>query len=180
VSATPHFGQAFKWCWSQVESDLVFNLEEDWELLRPLDLSDLLNVFNQNPQIGVARLSAFPVGETVTKNWNVFIPRVGDFFEVPEELRIAIGFCGHPSLIRGEFVKKTVPYLDATRNPEKQFHRGGSSFIKDEILKWRYIVYSQPQQPPAIRDIGRRWMINNGWAKKGSKAFFTEWTKCQE
>jgi hypothetical protein len=44
-----------------------------------------------------------------------------------------------------------------------------------EIDKWRYGVFAEQNQPPVIRDIGRKWMIENGYRKAGNKAFFTQW-----
>ena len=108
------------------------------------------------------------------KNWKYFYPFNGEFFECPKHLRREVGFCGHPSLIRGEFVQNIAPYLDQEKNPEKQFHHGRPELMQ-EIDCWRYGVFAEPNQPPAIRDIGRKWMIQNKFKKAGSKAFFTQW-----
>ncbi|MBW2598555.1 MAG: glycosyltransferase [Deltaproteobacteria bacterium] len=170
----PAFSRAFKWVWSQVTADFVFHLEDDWELMRPVDLTKMIKIMENNPDLAILRLPWKPTGIDSAKNWRYFFPWNGEFFECPRELRRTVGFCGHPSLIRGEFVRNTVKYIDETRNPEKQFHRGPSE-IMAEIDKWRYGVFAEHDQPPAIRDIGRAWMVENGYRKVGNKALFTQW-----
>lgn len=172
----PSFSKAFKWVWSRVDADFVFHLEDDWELLRPVDLVKMLDIMADNPDLALLRLPWKPTDTESAKNWKYFFPWNGEFFECPEEHKREVGFCGHPSLIRGEFVRNTVKYIDENRNPEKQFHHGTVEIMK-EIDKWRYGVFAEQNQPPAIRDIGRRWMIKNDHRKAGSKAFFTQWEK---
>ena len=170
----PSFSKAFKWVWSQATADFVFHLEDDWELLRPVSLVKMIEIMRNNPDLAILRLAWKPTDTGSAKNWKYFFPWNGEFFECPQELRRTVGFCGHPSLIRGEFIRNTVSYIDETRNPEKQFHHGPRE-IMEEVDKWRYGVFAGRNQPPAIRDIGRQWMIKNNYRKAGSKAFFTQW-----
>lgn len=173
VPSTASFPAAFHWAWFQAKNDFVFNLEDDWELLRPVDLDDMIKVMERNHDLAVLRLPWKPLGETASKNWKYFFPWNGNFFECPARLKRSIGFCGHPSLIRGDFVRATVRHLNTEKNPEKQFHY--NSKVVAEVDKWRFGVYGFPGQPAAIRDIGRRWMVGAGLQKAGSKAFFTTW-----
>jgi hypothetical protein len=168
------FGAAFKWCWTQTTAPWVFNLEEDWEALVPVDLSKMLEILQKEPKLALLRLPAFRANESDMKNWSHFYPWNGRYFECPHEKRIELGFCGHPSLIKGEFVRRCAPWLDPEKNPEKQFHRG-HVLLTNEVSNWRYGVYGFPQSLPIIRDIGREWMVQNKFCKKGSKAYFTQW-----
>jgi len=178
ISPKPHFGRAFKWCWSEVEADLVFHLEEDWELLQEVDLQAMINLLNLEPDLAILRLPAFKANENNMKNWNLFFKWNGRYFECPHDHRTAAGFSGHPSLIRSEFVKSTRELLIEELNPEKQFHY--KRIVKREVLKWRYGVFSQPNHPAYIRDMGREWMIKNRFAKQGVKGFFTQWVEIDE
>jgi hypothetical protein len=45
----------------------------------------------------------------------------------------------------------------------------------EEVARWRYGVYAKPNDPPAILDIGRKWMVENKLRKRGNKAWFTQW-----
>jgi len=172
--AIPDFAKAFKWCWMQSSADWVFHLEDDWELLRPVDMGKLISILEKNKDLALLRLPFFYSGEDRMKNWNKFFPWNGEFYECPKEMRQGVGFCGHPSLIKGEFVHSIAPHLSEESNPEKQFHHINTKVI-NEVLKWRYGVYGVPISPPFLKDLGRKWMVQNNLKKKGSKAFFTTW-----
>jgi len=174
---TPNFSDAFKWAWqSRGGSEFVLHLEDDWELLKDVDVMHMAYILRNNPKLALLRLPQFKADGDKMKNWNKFFPWNGEYFECPEELKMSVGFCGHPSLIKKEFVDNTVNFIDTTRNPEKQFHRGPIE-IMEEVAKWDYGVYGTPEESAYIRDIGRKWMIENKWKKKGSKAHFMEWEK---
>lgn len=173
---SPSFSKAFKWVWSMANADFVFNLEEDWALLRPICLSRMIEIMHDAPDLAVLRLPWKRTDIDSAKNWKYFFPWNGDFFECPEEHKREVGFCGHPSLVSGEFVRECVRHLDENKNPEKQFHHGSHEMMR-EIDLWRYGVFSAQNSAPAILDTGRKWMIENNYRKSGSKAFFTAWEK---
>ncbi|MBW1998579.1 MAG: glycosyltransferase family 2 protein [Deltaproteobacteria bacterium] len=156
----PHFGKAFKWVWSQAEADLCFWLEDDWELIRPLSLLDMMEVMFETPDLASLRLNWKPTKQWAMKNWKFYFLWVqvnkSGFFECPRNVR------------------KCAQWVDANLNPEKQFHNGNEKLIR-EVLKWRYGVYGGQNQPPSVRDIGREWMISHGYRKKANKAWFTQW-----
>lgn len=173
----PNFSDAFKWVWkSRMGADYVLHLEDDWELLREVDVGHMVSILERYPNLALLRLPQFKADGDKMKNWNKFFPWNGTYFECPEELKMSVGFCGHPSLIKREFIDNTVDYIDTTTNPEKQFHRGPKE-IMEEVAKWSYGVYGTPKSSNMIRDIGRKWMVENKWKKKGSKAFFMEWER---
>lgn len=173
------FPKAFKWCWSQATGDFVFNLEDDWELKRPFPVDYIVILFKKYQDLVSVRLPAFPAGKESMKCWNRFFPWNGEFYEVPRDHVIGLGFCGHPSFLRGEFVKKVAPMLEEHINPEKQFHHHNQGIV-DEVSKWRFGIFGEPNDPPTpplVEDIGRRWMVENGWRKEGNKAYFTTWRR---
>lgn len=173
---TSSFPKALKRVWSEAGAAFIFHLEDDWEMLSPVDLNDMLDIMNNFSKLAVLRLPFKPQDVGYMKNWKYLFPWNGRFFNCPAVHKREVGFCGHPSLIRREFVQAVTPYLDDTKNPEKQFHHGPPE-IMAEIDKWSFGVYGKPNGPALIRDIGREWMIKNGYQKSGSKAFFTQWEK---
>lgn len=175
-SPVPSFPRAFKYVWSKITSDYVLHLEDDWKLLRKVSIQGLIDILKDEEDLALLRLPLFPSGVDNMKNWNIFFPYNGRYYECPKELRGAVGFCGHPSVIKGDFIRSITPLLSDTTNPEKQFHVQ-NSVIMSEVLKWRYGVYGVPGSTPLIQDIGRKWMVENNYAKEGNKAFFTNWTK---
>jgi len=171
----PSFPVAFASLWQAASGhNPVFYLEDDWELLRPVDLAHMLAILEMNPDLAGLRLPWKPTEAARMKNWRYFFPWNGEFFACPADLRRAVGFCGHPGLFRGEFVARCAPHLDTTRNPEKQFHHGSPALMA-EVDRWQFGVFARPNELPAIRDIGRAWMVEHGFRKAGSKAHFTHW-----
>jgi hypothetical protein len=176
------FPNAFKWCWEraiELEPDYVFNLEDDWILNTKIQIRDLISILEDNPSLVSLRLPAFHSGQQSMKNWNRFFPYNGRYYDCPKDMIGGIGFAGHPSLLKTSFVRNVTLHLDTNRNPEKQFHQRGNSKIMVEVLKSKFGVYGIPGSPPMIRDIGRRWAVQNGWAKEGCKAHFQKWRKVE-
>ena len=102
------------------------------------------------------------------------------FFEIPKEERGLLGFTGHPSLIRQSFINEVAPKLNPESNPEKQIKGKNKKFKHLFQDPYRYGVWGVRGKGPIVRDIGRKWMIKNGYRKKGSKAYFTEYIKVKE
>jgi len=173
----PHFGHAFVWCWQNVETPIVFHLEEDWELMQKVDVNHMLQMFTKYPTLASLRLNMFKSVDGVTKNWSHFHKHNGDFFPIPPEEKGLLGWCGHPGFTTLHFIKTVIPHINPERNPEKQI-KGHNSNFGHLFRDHEFGVYSPPNSPPVVRDIGRRWMVENGYAKKGkNKAIFTVWRK---
>lgn len=170
------FPRAFIWCWRQASAPWVFHLEEDWELLQSVDIMDMIRVMEAKPNLAVLRLPYRKSNENNQKNWTTFYPWNGTYFECPAGREKELGFCGHPSLIRGDFVRRTTPFMNPELNPEKQFH-GNHPIIMDIVKSYKYGTWGKPNDGAYIKDIGRDWMMLNGWVKKGAKAFFTNWER---
>lgn len=177
VSETPHFGKAFLRCMRQVRSELFFHLEEDWEMKFDIDFEKMISLFNKDPSLAHLRLSMFRSEEKTCKNWNKFLDWNGEYFEVKPEERGVIGWAGHPSMNRTSFMKAILPAIDAENNPEKQIKHKIHPLITKTIDKFKFGSFHPQNSLPAIEDIGRRWMVENGWVKAGNKAWFTQWEK---
>jgi hypothetical protein len=88
----PDFPKAFKWVWEQATSNYIFHLEDDWELLRDVDLNEIIAMLEKYPDLALIRFPRFPaVGDTM-KNWNRFFPWNGEFYECPQEMRHRVVF----------------------------------------------------------------------------------------
>lgn len=178
IGHKPHFPTAFIWCMEQLENKLVFHLEEDWQLVQHINFNNMLEMFDKYKSLVHLRLSAFNSGGYQCKNWNRFLNWNGDFFEVKQEEKGTIGWCGHPSLNRVSFIKDCLEFIDISKNPEKQIKgRKYSHPINSIINMSRFGCYHKPNTLKAEIDIGRKWMVENNWAKSGNKAWFTNWEK---
>lgn len=180
-SFKPHFPTAFLWCMSNVEAPLLFHLEEDWELTMPIDFCKMFHLFAEYKDLVHLRLSSFRSTKYTCKNWNKMLYWNGKFFEVKQNEKCVVGWAGHPGFTRASFMKNCIEFMDPNVNPEKQVKgRRGSHPINTIINMSRFGCFHPQESNPAIKDIGRQWMIENGFKKKGNKAFFVEWERSDD
>jgi hypothetical protein len=172
---TPNFPKAFKWVWSQVKSEYSFHLEDDWLLLNPIDINEMLKVFPLFPTLAQLR---FMVGKIKSRvvyeacKWN------GNFYHILPGHERAHGFGGQPGLLRGSYVRQMAKYLNETEDPEKQlknvdFTPHVTDYIyglfssKVEIDKTGPIERAVPTAD--IKDIGRQWNKDMNFEKHSLK-----------
>jgi hypothetical protein len=183
VANEPHFPTAFRYVMTeacQLNTPLIFHLEEDWKLLMPINFLDMIGWFYTKRRLAHLRLSQFKGEVNTMKCWNKFIEWNGDWYGIDGTLRREIGWAGHPSLNRKRWMQKVLDYIDWDHNPEKQIKGRKFGHPMNELLdEWEFGVYHPRSAPPAVEDIGRAWMTKNGYIKKGNKAWFTNWEAAQ-
>jgi len=159
--------RSFHWLWAiayESQAKYVFYLEDDWELLQSVSLLKMIRIMEDNPNLATLRLNFKPSQLGTTKQWAHFFPWNGQYFECPESLRPAIGWCGHPSLVNTKFIGQTYPFLNAGICPEHQMKGNGLAHdkrMREIIRKWDYGVFGQPDQSPYVKDLGRVWRTKN-------------------
>ena len=176
----PHFPSAWFWCVNHTTSKLVFHLEEDWELNYKLDFEKMYKAFDKHPDLKHLRLSLFRSDDKAIKMWQKhFALWNGDFFRIEEKSVIPVGWCGHPSLNDGEWLRAVSAKMNPARNPEKQFHYGPSPFLSYFVVGNDYGLFQPQNAKPALREIGRAWMKDHGYKKAGGMncEWFTHWIK---
>lgn len=138
--------------------DYVFYLEDDWLLLEEVDMSVLIKIMSNNPNLATLRLNRFKSDVAFAKQWRHKFNWTGEYFKCPCNDKDHIGWCGHPGLVRMGFIRDTFPLLLPYLCPERQM-KGlyGDTPMRKIIRKWDYGVYSVPGGPPLIQDIGRSW-----------------------
>ena len=179
---TAHFGVAFHRVWFLADyrqgfdwrPEFIFHLEDDWECTRTVDLYAMIDSMRSGYKIGMLRLSTVGTEGNCLRQWGHTFNWNGEFYEIPDEDQAKLRVSGHPSLINPEFIHQVLPYMNPDKNPEKQLCEG-SPFIGLIIKQYRFGVFNTPGLPANIRDIGREWMIKNGFNKQGNKAYFTQW-----
>ena len=171
-----NFPQAFIWTWTHATSDFVFHLEDDWELLVPIDLDAMLAKMKEIPDLMGLRLH-WRRTEEECKPFARTIPYNAEdgFFEPVEAMRNPEGICGHPTLFRHKFISTVLPYMTLDKNPEKQLRY--NKHTAQVIREHRWGIWGKQFEPPQIRDLGRAWIADSGWRKAGSRAFFKKWEK---
>lgn len=137
---TPCFADAVIWCWKQTTSDLVFHLEDDWVLSKPIDLDTLLKTISEFPQYDSFRLSKKRV-------------RVSSKTRVVPYVHLSL----NPVFIRQTFIQEAVKYMLPTKNPEKQLRIVDPECGKF-IQKTKHGIYVEQGVNAIVKDIGRKWM----------------------
>lgn len=177
IGTDPNFAQAWQWCMSQTRAKYIFNLEEDWELLISLDFERMVDLMENTPYLAHLRLSQFKSTAESIKAWQNHAHWNGQFFEYDDRIKQIDGWAGHPSINCRAFMDCVQLYMDPSANPEKQIKGSWGPQIEGLISQHRFGIYHPQNQGPAIRDLGREWMAENGYRKAGSKAWFTKWEK---
>lgn len=179
----PGFGKAFKHVWMKsatIPAHYTFHLEDDWELQKPYPITNLVKMFNKyHPHLTILRLSSFKGTHYHSKQWNHFIPWNGVFYQVASFQNGSLGFAGHPSLIRQDFINMVAPLLDPKKNPEKQIKGNNKDMKEIGVFDHTriYGVVGLPNEGPLVKDIGGSWREKSVWKKAGSKSYFTEYEK---
>ncbi len=150
-----NFTAAYNWIWSNAETKYIFNIEDDWQLIREVNVRQLLSFFEKAPKLMQVALRAYRY----------------------RYLSVALS----PSILHERFYKAVAGNLNPKRNPEAQI-RGKNFGLKMPARslkishKGKVIGYPGNIKQIAVRDIGRGWMKRSKYRKpRSSKTRFVTW-----
>lgn len=175
----PHFPTAWLWGIQRTTQRLVFHLEEDWIVNYKHDFGKMFAMFKKYPKLRHLRLNQFVSTIEHTKLWGKYFANWnGDFFDIEEAGIAPVGWCGHPSLNDGYWLRAVASDINPQRNPEKQFHYY-PNIVNKWVLGGQYGIFQPQSCGRAIKDIGRVWMKEHGYEKTGGVncEWFTHWRK---
>lgn len=152
---TPNFPNALSWVWSNTSDKYVFHLEDDWLLLEPVDINNLITTIENNI-IGVSL------------NWNIL---------KDNKYRIRLS----PCLINGEWAKLAAKSFSYDSCPEinlrKYWQPSGVPENEWKALMVNYPGYSDYKTAKRIvKDTGISWRKKRKLVKD-RKNGFTTWKK---
>jgi hypothetical protein len=148
----PNFAAAVIWCFSQVKGEYFFHLEDDWMLKQKVDIAVMIK------RVGEHNIQCV-LNKKVTLRNELWEP------------------CLVPSLFRTEIVKRYLPLMSSTTNPEYQmkmiFRKNTNGLKAHKSVLWR-------KSHEISKDIGRDWLKKNGIARDyaktgGSSAKWSPW-----
>lgn len=172
IAEEPSFPKAFKWCWNHAETNFIFHMNEDWELLRAINIDHMIRLLKENQNLACLRLLKM----NVPPNLYFFRSKyINKSHYLQAENRDA-SFGTNPELIREEFYKEARKYLLDNANPEKQFRPWQKEMFENVTKHWDYAVYAKVGDKMLINDIGKNWMVKNRFQKEGGPQF-TKWRK---
>jgi hypothetical protein len=177
LAKTANFMKAIMWVWSHTTSKYVMQIEDDWEMLLPMDFSRMVEIMDNHRNLAVLRLPRWKSETKRTKQWNKWFVWNGTFFECPSCMRHRVGYSGNPALIRKEFMDGIVKNIwRPTGGPEQQLNNTTNSFINNYLKAWTYGVYQEPDSPLTVVDIGREWRKDKNLKKNHGTRFY-QWTR---
>jgi hypothetical protein len=154
--SVPNYSMAYNWVWLRAKGTFIFNLEDDWELVEPLEIRRLYEPFENVHTLYQAIIRAYP-------------------YEYPACVT-------SPGLYHERFYKALAGKLRYDTNPETQVHHR-ADLIKCKFRKMRlepdHYIVAVPKQPEKIivRDIGRDWLLQQGYGMPSRKRDFTAWIR---
>jgi hypothetical protein len=156
---SPGFTKAVIWCWSQVKTNHSFNLEDDWELLIPIDIDSMITILDNHPDMAGLRLNKENTKKSKCSTRHGYAPH----------LKLSL----NPTLFKGSFIKGVVPRMSVDRNPEKQL-RPSKSLLGEYMRKWSHGIYTKESRRIIVKDIGRLWMDSVPFKKRTG---FLQWER---
>ena len=164
----PSYADAFNFVWSNAKSEIILNLEDDWELVRPLDFNTIGGYFRANQNIYEVILRAY------TYKYLCLVTS--------------------PSFLSRHFYHKIGGKLYKDHNPEWQIHHRQDMglFIpnsKNCINPGRFFqvfpFVEKSENHVIVKDMGRAWMertkyvrpqmLNRRDKRYTKKVYFTKW-----
>jgi hypothetical protein len=170
--ATPGFAAAVQRVWGATTGDLVFHLEDDWELNEPLTPDDILPLMVDDTR------SVAPV--SVEMGWDgqaLFNQRRRRkrLLGIPVGRTVFNVFGTSPRFLEGGFARRCAALMDPALDPEKQMRRPGNPALIAHQQPFRCRLLPGRTRPDLITDIGRGWREARGIEKVVSAGVST-WT----
>ena len=175
IAKTPSFPKAVKWIWQQTTAKYVFHCEDDVNILRKININDMISILDKYKELSSLRL--FKEKTSKRKNMRIFNCQWkynNDGFYQANDWKKQFGL--NPILIKQEFIKEAVSLMVDNINPEKQF-RYSQEYMRPLIKKWKYGIYTKPGEERLIDGRkGQRWKDKIKLDKPNGKTF-TIWEK---
>lgn len=158
VARTPkeaNYASAYKWLWGEAKSDIIFNLEDDWELLKPVNVSHMLRKFDICQSLY----------QVVFRAYTYVYPTC----------------CTSPSFLHRRWYYPISQGMNTKENPESQIHKNNNGKFKvfvpnRKTCDWKkypgekrvienyitpYPKYRNVKGNIIVRDIGKKWIENS-------------------
>lgn len=171
IAKEPSFAKAVKWVWKNSDAPYIFHIEDDWDILRKVNVNNMIDILVKNNNISSLRLYKYrtpkkKVFTTFSCKWRYN----SDGFYVADGWEKQFGL--NPIFIRREFIDEALPRMRDNVNPEKQF-RDTQKFMKPIIKKWKYALYTNPGDAPLVVDTGTKWRNKTRYIKPRKGTFLT-------
>jgi len=171
VPEKPSFPNAVMWVWKQIgkNTEYVFHLEDDWLLGRNIEIDDMIKILKNYKTFAHLRLSKYAIPNRKTINlFRAVYHYNEDGFYISSNRENQFGL--NPCLVKADFLRKALPRMVETLNPEKQF-RFSNKKMRDLLMSWEYPIYGRPGWDVTAIDNGWQWRKELGINKPDNTQF---------
>jgi len=152
-----NFAAAVNWTWKNAETDYIFHLEDDWQLIQKVPINTLLLEFDKNPNLLQIILRAY--------RYNYVTCALS------------------PSIIHRRMYSAIGGNLKEDLNPEAQLRGERHGIVmpsrgrKGFPHRGKIMVYPGKNRKIILKDLGRAWIRKTKYIKNGGgkKARFLTW-----
>lgn len=149
--------EAIRWMWSRSDSDFVLHWEDDWVLIKKLDLNLVKDLFKIFPGTGMIYFDRYQKSVLDYPGYKGVFTKVFNSFYYREEGK-SLG--GPPALLRKDYkesvltIMKDTECLDITSRTKK---------AQELLKKWDIGVYTgESGRGNLVKDIGKAWRDSKG------------------
>lgn len=170
----PSFPKAVIWVWKNSSAPYIFHIEDDWSINRKVDVSKMIEILDKHKELSSLRLYKYKAPNK--KVFSTFLCKWrynDEGFYIADKWQKQFGL--NPILIKRQFIDEALPNMREDVNPEKQF-RDTQPYMVPVIKKWKYAIFSKPNQKTIMTDIGLDWRKRNKFTKPKKKSFLV-WEK---
>ena len=175
IPKKPSFPDAVRWLWGKSTAPFVLHWEDDIDILRKIDINDMIRIMLMHKEISSLRLYKHKTPKK--KSMHTFSCKWvynEEGFYVALDWKKQFGL--NPILIRRAFIDEAVKRMVSHTNPEKQF-RFSQNYMRPLIQKWKYAIYTKPGWTRLIDGRkGQRWK-NRMHLQKPKGQTFLVWEK---
>ena len=150
----PNFAKAVIWCFSQVKNKYFFHLEDDWLLLKYVNMNSIINRMEEDKNNHICFFRKMPkMNQRI-----LYTPKL------------------IPGLHRTEITKLFLKKMTTNKNPEAQMKYIYNKLKSQGNCNYKYI----PTTRKLVRDIGRDWLrkknIVRDYAKTSKNNSLRTWS----
>lgn len=147
-----NFTSAVQWTWQQAQTPYIFHLEDDWILKKQANMDDIIRPLSKSKKMVQVVLRAYK-------------------FDYTDMNKI----CLSPSIISERLYKKVRDSFDLNINPEVQLRQVNKKMGTVNWENIKVVAYPYKEVRIIVKDIGRKWIGQQNYAKPKTKSNFTSW-----
>ena len=159
--AEASFSAAVQWCWSQVETDIFFHLEDDWLLTKEIETQDMLTLFEDDNVVSIIFNKRGKPRPGTTAAYN--FPKANHSALTNKYIR-RFELSLNPGFFRTRYIRELLTSFDVSQDPERQFAEKKNVTSYSPPVFLRYVSKRR-----LVIDTGTKWKKARDFSKSGNR-----------